>query len=267
MWYRFAAPRFIDFMKQCSTSFSLKFLQNKLHKPLTQHHYANIEKNLLPSPSKRFTLTCHALSTQYETFEYPYPHRSPYITRHHQSLHETKCTEENFVQFSKYAEKKIVSKKKLTMRLFHQLKHLIEEIFELISFNLHSPKACLLGMIKDQLDNKLSLTKKEIIFYLRLLLQTTLQRTQYAYSLFSTTGTGDQIKNLLEQPRYRDIAKLILGTADRAPRYRDLRSFAGGLDEQHFNAAHQAANFRQILDQLLPNRSSESHEYTGIYQL
>ncbi len=87
---------------------------------------------------------------------------------------------------------------------------------------------------------------------LRNALALVLQRDRYAYSLFSTTTTGYVARDLLRQKKYQTLADLVQGSANHQLRYRDLRMFVlGENNESYFNARNRDRTYKTLQDSAL----------------
>jgi hypothetical protein len=72
-----------------------------------------------------------------------------------------------------------------------------------------------------------------------------LQRDRNALSPFSMTRSGIAARELLNSKKYRAIANMILNADDKKIRYRDLRTFVlGRNDERHFNAERSQSMYQ-----------------------
>jgi hypothetical protein len=84
-----------------------------------------------------------------------------------------------------------------------------------------------------------SLLQNETVFkdFMRNAFALCLQRDRNAYSPFSMTRSGLAVVALLHSKKYRSLVTMILNSDDKKIRYRDLREFVlGRNDEAYFNA-------------------------------
>ncbi len=96
----------------------------------------------------------------------------------------------------------------------------------------------------DQLSNP-----DEFVNAMRNTIAVILQRQQYRFSLFSTTSSGEELLSLLKLEEYKPLSDLILGTKGGVLRYRDLRRFViGKNNESYFNAANRDNHYRVFLN-------------------
>jgi hypothetical protein len=72
-----------------------------------------------------------------------------------------------------------------------------------------------------------------------------LQRDRFSISLFSTTHSGNAAVTLLRSKKYAALSRTILNTSKPSMRYRDLRGFVlGRNDEAYFNAKHASSLYQ-----------------------
>jgi|GEM_PF-4713636 len=84
---------------------------------------------------------------------------------------------------------------------------------------------------------------------IRNVLALTMQRDRHSWSLFSTTRSGLAARTLLQQPQYQLLAELIQGAATHPVRYRDLRMFVLGENNQAYFNSKNCQHLYGILQQ------------------
>lgn len=267
--YPYAAPRFIAFMKNCGTKYASALdelsitcpnnyntqVRRKLNPQLNLSHYENLIKNnaaeLLPPSGKIITRDCHA-KTQYAQLKFTSPKEGEFVNRYHRSL-----VDKNY-QLAKPEEIMPIVKPDIkTLQLLQMLTLQVQMSMTVESKT--SKKGELFTALIKQLNNVTSNDNEQDIesliqTYLRLLINISLQRERYDCSLFSlsfysTTTSGEKLKELLAEPKYEYFAQLIKGTSDSKPRYRDLRGYAG-YDETQFTEMLRDSNFEKIESEL-----------------
>lgn len=98
-----------------------------------------------------------------------------------------------------------------------------------------------------------------------------LQRDRNAYSLFSTTTTGDAALALLKQEKYRPLAELVRSATDRTDqeiRYRDLRKFVMGKNQKDaFYTRHREETYHVLGDSSFTANNQPSPSFLSRHTL
>lgn len=287
--YVFAAPRFIEFMQECGSQFKSSFFElyiksknlfNTHNKAVPELNLSTYQKlladndgNLLPPEETVITRDYHAQPSNGSTMEFKRPVKpDEYINLHHKSL----VTNET-IEKARITVPEIIPDAKT----LNALKKMASLIYKNMSPASQSAKK---GMLLIQLMEKFDIqmednpdldenqTSEFIQTYFRLLINITLQRDRYDckfFSISSTTQSGEYLKRLLMNREYHYFAYRVLGTANHALKYRDLRSYAGGYDEEHFNEKNRDDGYVKInnaIDELdnLFKREQASSSKTAI---
>jgi hypothetical protein len=115
-----------------------------------------------------------------------------------------------------------------------------------------SEKGTLITRLQSEVTLEVLTDQQALKNAMRNVLALVLQRDRYTQSLFSTTTTGYAARDVLRQKKYQPLADLIQGSANHQLRYRDLRMFVlGENNESYFNAKNRDHIYEILQDSSL----------------
>lgn len=138
-----------------------------------------------------------------------------------------------------------------------QLTAFVKEVSESVSEQSKKTKGLyfknLITYLENQPSNENQIDSDSINDIFRNTLALILQRDRYALSLFTTTRSGYKTLDLLKKPDYNLLAEMIPGSGKEDQngtneiRYKDLRKFVlGRNDESYFNARHALSHYQNL---------------------
>lgn len=251
----FTAPRFVTFMKACKT----RFTEPPTNKTLNEDSYDKLletereKQKYLPPNDVTITREAHSESpSQISAKGLPSNSSAKYyVNRHHEFL----VTGKSNIK-SRGEEPRLQA----TQDTLETLLALIRDVeSSMTTASKNSSKGDLLRALREKLETEKEKAQDETIPNLatesfRMLCNIALQRDRCTISLFTTTTSGDKLKNLLLDKKYKCYADLVAGKTGHKPRYRDLRDFTGHHEASHFHANNRDQNYSKLNSAIKPKK-------------
>lgn len=240
--------RIKQFLATCGTRFTTKpqLLVNNNLVTHTRKKLLEIYTQQLNSLKKQQSRKMHAHSAAKITTELGKKH----LNLHHKQLDPTPekdyalkiSTKEPFsnpINQTNYLSTK-------TQKLFNELITAI--LVNMTTQSKNSDKGMLLAQYANEICQRKNFPDHaSLMNALRNVIALALQRDRHAWSLFSTTRSGNTALELLHSPKFAIFSALIQGSATHKLTYSDLRIFVLGKDDnRYFNAKHRQTMYHLL---------------------